>query len=248
MYIFKLLAALVLCTFSATGARADLRACNQTPEIVSVAIGYSIDGVWTSEGWWTMRSGDCSTMISGDLKNRYYYWRGTISGKPLPTGSYTFCTSSKVFNISGDENCAGRGFDTSEFTEVDTGDAKSHTINITMAGQPDMPPGGRKAGDDGFNDMRAKMAGSWLLETDRDFRMSFSGDRFDVSLKNSGAESGTLTYALTCPQSEGDGPVILMNPESEDNDTICLLLVNVSADRLALYDYTDRVDLVFTRP
>lgn len=249
MFVKGMFAAAALCILSAQAASADLRACNRTDKIVSVAIGYSVGDDWVSRGWWTMRPGDCSTMLSGTLKNRYYYWRGTYSGGALPSGDYSFCTSKKKFEIIGDEDCSVRGFDTSKFSEVDTGDATSHTIALTMPGQATPPAtGGGKPRDDGAGGMQATLAGSWVLTSDPNFKMTFIADKFAVKVDGMGGESGTVRHQETCPESEGDGPVILMVPTSDHNQTVCLLVVNASRDRLELYDYSAGADLVFVRP
>ena len=38
--------------FFATPAHADLRICNETANLVSVAMGYRAERGWMSEGWW----------------------------------------------------------------------------------------------------------------------------------------------------------------------------------------------------
>ena len=137
----------------AGSAKADLRACNQTNQTISVAIGYKDGDNWTSEGWWTMAAGDCKNMVSGDLKNRYYYWRATQNGDPLPTGDYFFCTSAKVFTIVGDTECGQRGHDRLAFSQVDTGDAKSYTLDVS--GTPET------SNNDGLDDLQTLVQGDW---------------------------------------------------------------------------------------
>ncbi len=51
----------------AAPARADLRMCNNTSNRVSVALAYTDGQGWVSEGWWTLKSLDCATLLRGAL-------------------------------------------------------------------------------------------------------------------------------------------------------------------------------------
>ena len=128
----------LLGSLAASPALADLEFCNSTDENVSVAIGYSEDGTWVSEGWWTMAPGGCTRAIVGDLSKRYYYWRATSPSYTWENGSYIFCTSPSEFTIVGDEDCADRGYDQHPFNVVDTGEAASYTVTLTVGG-PEVP-------------------------------------------------------------------------------------------------------------
>jgi uncharacterized membrane protein len=120
---FFLASALVL--FS-TPALAGLEICNNASKSLSLAIGYANDGEWTSEGWWNIAEGECKTTISGDLQNRYYYYRADASGEPFASGDFTFCTTTDAFTIAGDTDCAARGFDALGFRKLDTGETATH--------------------------------------------------------------------------------------------------------------------------
>lgn len=120
-------------------ARAELLMCNETDAKVSVALGYKADGAWTSEGWWNIPPYDCSVVEGGDLRNRYYYYRVTSKTYSWPGEGYYFCTSKEVFTIVGDENCEAQGHDRSEFRQIDTGEAKSFTVNLAVEGADDIP-------------------------------------------------------------------------------------------------------------
>ena len=107
-------------------AFAGLEICNQTAASQSIAIGYQEDGQWVSEGWWNIPAGECREPVKGDLKTRYFYLHASASGRVHNEERYTFCTQSDVFTIVGDENCATRGFDTSNFAQIDTGATSTH--------------------------------------------------------------------------------------------------------------------------
>jgi uncharacterized membrane protein len=46
------------------------------------------------------------------------------------------CTKDKEFSIRGLDNCLARGFDRSGFFEVDTGEQKSWTVQLTETSRP----------------------------------------------------------------------------------------------------------------
>jgi len=63
-------------------ANAWLDICNQgSTRIEKLAVGYSEDGDWKSDGWWSMNPGECRRVYEHDLKNSgkafYYYIEGT---------------------------------------------------------------------------------------------------------------------------------------------------------------------------
>jgi uncharacterized membrane protein len=111
-------------------ARADLKFCNHTTQQVTVAIGYSADGEWTSEGWWTVDPNQCKTPIGDALKNRYYYYYAESDSNKWD-GDYIFCTQDKKFTIVGDKDCKSRGYAPEQFREIDVGEAASKEIDFT---------------------------------------------------------------------------------------------------------------------
>jgi uncharacterized membrane protein len=54
-------------------------------------------------------------------------------------GQAQMCTRDKMFTIKGIEDCLARGYDRSGFFEVDTGDQKSWTVQLTAS--PDSSAG-----------------------------------------------------------------------------------------------------------
>jgi uncharacterized membrane protein len=117
---------------SAHSARADFRLCNNTGSRVGVAIGYKDNEGWTTEGWWNVSGRSCETLLRGNLVARYYYIYavdydrgGEWSGKAF------MCTREKEFTIRGTDNCLARGFDRTGYFEVDTGEQRSWTVQLT---------------------------------------------------------------------------------------------------------------------
>jgi uncharacterized membrane protein len=109
-----------------------LRLCNKTVSRVGVAIGYMDDREWTTEGWWNVAAGTCETLVPGPLLSRFYYLyaidydQGGVWG-----GKAAMCTRDKMFTIHGIEDCVARGFERNGFFEVDTGEQKSWTVQLT---------------------------------------------------------------------------------------------------------------------
>ncbi len=118
-------------------AKADLRLCNQTGSKVGVTLGYRDAQGWVTEGWWDLKPRSCETLQKGTLAAQFYYvyavdyTRGGEWG-----GRAMMCTRDTAFTIRGVEDCLARGFDRNGFIEVDTGQQKNWTIQLSDPGQP----------------------------------------------------------------------------------------------------------------
>lgn len=115
-------------------ARADLRVCNETTNLVSVALGYRAERGWQSEGWWQTPPGDCRVLYQGDLERRYYYLYAVddVGGGDWG-GSIFMCTRDESFTIFGVEDCLARGYERTGFFEVDTEGRADWTLQLTDA-------------------------------------------------------------------------------------------------------------------
>src|SRR5262249_5889035 len=107
--------------------------CNHTNEDVSLAIGFNSPATkeWTSEGWWTLKPGECSVPapVSGVLKARYYYYyANSVSGNW--GDQYIFCVQDTKFHITGAKDCKSRGYKPEGFREIDVGEETSKIINL----------------------------------------------------------------------------------------------------------------------
>ena len=99
-----------------------------------------------TEGWWNLAARSCETLLRGSLVARFYYVYavdydrgGEWSGKAF------MCTRDKEFTIRGTEDCLARGFDRTGFFEVDTGEQRTWTVQLTETGEqtprsPQRPP------------------------------------------------------------------------------------------------------------
>jgi uncharacterized membrane protein len=136
------LAAALAPVLLAAPARADLRMCNMTSSRIGIALGYRDTQGWVTEGWWNLNARGCETLLKGTLAARFYYIYAVDYDRGGEWSGRAFmCTRDREFTIRGVEDCLARGFDRNGFFEVDTGEQKSWTIQLTDPGRPGgMPP------------------------------------------------------------------------------------------------------------
>jgi len=123
----------VVCGLIAGPAIADLKLCNDSSVRQSVAVGYKSGDQWVSEGWWNTDPGKCTTVISGDLKYRFYYYRLLAKGRKFEDEGYGFCTQTAAFTIEGDKNCSDRGYSYGGFRQIDAGGARDFSFSFSDA-------------------------------------------------------------------------------------------------------------------
>ena len=129
------LAVVVVCLWSGS-ARADFRLCNNTAGRVGIALGYKDAEGWTTEGWWNVSSRSCETLLRGTLVARFYYIYALDYDRGGEWSGQAFmCSRDKEFTIKGTENCLARGFDRTGFFEVDTGEQRAWTVQLTESGE-----------------------------------------------------------------------------------------------------------------
>ena len=122
---------------TAVPASADMRLCNMTGSRVGIALGYRDSQGWITEGWWNLGARACETLLKGPLAARFYYVYATDYDRGGEWAGKAFmCTKDKEFSIRGLDNCLSRGFDRSGFFEVDTGEQKSWTVQLTETNRP----------------------------------------------------------------------------------------------------------------
>jgi uncharacterized membrane protein len=117
-------------------AHADFRLCNNTSSRVGIALGYKDAEGWTTEGWWNISSRSCETLLKGALVARYYYIYALDYDRGGEWSGQAFmCSRDKEFTIKGTDNCLARGFDRTGFFEVDTGEQRAWTVQLTDANE-----------------------------------------------------------------------------------------------------------------
>jgi len=125
-----LLALVVACLWNGSAA-ADFRLCNNTSSRVGIALGYK-----DAEGWWNVSSRSCETLLRGTLVARYYYIYALDYDRGGEWSGQAFmCSRDKEFTIKGADNCLARGFDRTGFFEVDTGEQRAWTVQLTESNE-----------------------------------------------------------------------------------------------------------------
>ncbi len=141
--VFAATAALLL---SAQAAFADFRLCNNTGSRVGVALGYKDAEGWTTEGWWNVNPRTCETLLRGALVARFYYIYAVDYDRGGEWSGHAYmCSREKEFTIRGIRNCLARGYDRTGYFEVDTGEQRSWTVQLTDSAEqsPARRPGTR---------------------------------------------------------------------------------------------------------
>jgi len=116
--LMPMLALAAACLWNSPAA-ADFRLCNKT-----------------TEGWWNVSSRSCETLLRGTLVARYYYIYALDYDRGGEWSGQAFmCSRDKEFTIKGTENCLARGYDRTGFFEVDTGEQRAWTVQLTEANE-----------------------------------------------------------------------------------------------------------------
>lgn len=91
--------------------------------------------VWNSEGWWNLSSGQCVQVYPHELTQRnsfYYIYANAVDGSGAWTGKNYFCTLNTAFTLAlADRKCSGAGRKWKPFIEVNTGNNRNFTYNLT---------------------------------------------------------------------------------------------------------------------
>src|SRR5690349_15447641 len=121
MAVATLVGAMLLSIVSIDRARAEFTVCNQTLDVVNLAVGQKIDNADQTDGWWTIGANQCVNVIREELVNRYIYLYATdVFGHAILNGSTEMCVDRRPFSIRGIDECWQRGHIAARFVEVDT--------------------------------------------------------------------------------------------------------------------------------
>ncbi|WP_201413343.1 DUF1036 domain-containing protein [Mesorhizobium sp. J8] len=113
-------------------ARAEFTVCNQTLDVVNLAVGQKVDNADQTDGWWTIGANQCVNVIREELTNRYIYLYATdVFGHAILNGSTEMCIDRRRFSIRGIEECWQRGHIAARFVEVDTQEQVRWTYFLT---------------------------------------------------------------------------------------------------------------------
>jgi uncharacterized membrane protein len=116
----------------ANPARAEFTVCNQTLDVVNLAVGQEVDQAFQTDGWWTIGANQCVDVIRDELANRYIYLYATdVFGNVMLDGSTEMCVDKRRFTIRGIDRCWQRGHILARFVEVDTLEQLRWTFFLT---------------------------------------------------------------------------------------------------------------------
>jgi uncharacterized membrane protein len=123
-----------LCLTAASPAKAQLMVCNQSLDVLNVALGFDESGEFETEGWWSIGANRCSSVVRQSLTGRYYYlYAEDVFGQPVLSGAVPACVDAKRFRISGTDGCWVRGLREAPFAEIDTQSQSRWTVFLKGA-------------------------------------------------------------------------------------------------------------------
>ncbi|WP_323718665.1 DUF1036 domain-containing protein [Paracoccus aminovorans] len=113
-------------------ARAELRLCNQSFDVLNVALAEPAGQEFATRGWWRVAPNQCATLQREPLRSRYYYvFAADVFGNEVLAGSIPMCVAPRRFQIEGQRDCLLRGYLDARFAEVDTQDRPDWTVFAT---------------------------------------------------------------------------------------------------------------------
>ncbi|MGR3467981.1 MAG: DUF1036 domain-containing protein [Shimia sp.] len=115
-------------------AHANFQVCNQTLDVINVAIGaYDVDA-WETRGWWTIGPNQCGDVIREELTSRFVYvYARDVFNNSMLEGTTPMCVEPGEFILRGRENCLLNGYLTARFVEVDTRRSERWTFFLQAA-------------------------------------------------------------------------------------------------------------------
>ncbi len=122
----------VLLAGTPQSARANFQFCNQTLDVVNVAVGQWDVDEWESSGWWTVGPNQCANLIEHTLTARYVYvFARDVFNKAVLAGDTTMCIDPGEFRLRGGEDCLVNGHIPAQFYEVDTRRSERWTFYLS---------------------------------------------------------------------------------------------------------------------
>lgn len=113
-------------------AQAELRLCNQSFDVLNVAIATPNAEDFVTRGWWRVAPNQCATLQREPLEDRYYYvFAVDVFGNEVLSGSVPMCVAPRRFQIERQQDCLLRGLLDARFLEVDTQQQDSWTVFVS---------------------------------------------------------------------------------------------------------------------
>lgn len=126
------LAPVVVAALFASPAKAELRLCNQSFDVLNVAMAEPEGQGFATSGWWRVAPNQCATLRRDALQSRYYYvFAADVFGNEVLAGAIPMCVAPRRFRVEGQQDCLLRGYLDARFAEVDTKDQPNWTVFVT---------------------------------------------------------------------------------------------------------------------
>ncbi|WP_354043868.1 DUF1036 domain-containing protein [Devosia sp. UYZn731] len=120
---------------TSVAVHAELSVCNQTYDVVNLAVGYQRGADFQTSGWWTIGVNQCANVIREDLPSRYVFvYAEDVFGQSLFQGGRSLCIGTKRFQTSAIDQCWQRGLMGVDFTEIDTQQSPRWTLFLRQGG------------------------------------------------------------------------------------------------------------------
>ncbi|QFQ88762.1 DUF1036 domain-containing protein [Paracoccus kondratievae] len=130
--VLHVLAATLLLVAGGTAVQAGLRLCNQSFDVLNVALAQPSGQGFATRGWWRVAPNQCAMLEREALRSRYYYvFAADVFGNEVLVGSIPMCVAPRRFQIEGQQDCLLRGYLDARFAEVDTQDRPDWTVFVT---------------------------------------------------------------------------------------------------------------------
>ncbi len=113
-----------------------VRVCNRTEGVLWTAYAKKNGEAWNSRGWWSIAPARCTAVIGEPLEDgeEYYLYAGLpgeAGDRELKAADTEFCIAPAPFDITGNEDCRGRGYSAARFLRVATGGEEGATLELT---------------------------------------------------------------------------------------------------------------------
>jgi uncharacterized membrane protein len=114
-----------------SNAPAGYTVCNDSRDVLDVALGELDKGKAASRGWWTVPRGACARLVTAPLgAAAYYLLARKKDGAVVAGGTENFCISPSAFEIHERGNCESRKQSEAGFLRTQTGGLAGFTARI----------------------------------------------------------------------------------------------------------------------
>lgn len=112
-------------------AEATLSLCNQSFDVLNIAIAEPGGDDYVTRGWWRVAPNQCATLLRDPLEEKeYFVFAADVFGNEALPGVTPMCVGTREFKIESQQDCLIRGFLDARFYEVDPQGQPSWTVFV----------------------------------------------------------------------------------------------------------------------